>query len=55
MKYKAVIFDLDGVICHTDQYHYIHYSHCYSIEETVIKLRMLKIKKLRQLYDEKKG
>ena len=22
MKYKAVIFDLDGVICHTDHYHY---------------------------------
>ena len=22
MKYKAVIFDLDGVICHTDTYHY---------------------------------
>jgi len=22
VKYKAVIFDLDGVICHTDQYHY---------------------------------
>ena len=22
-KYKAVIFDLDGVICHTDEYHYI--------------------------------
>jgi len=22
MKYKALIFDLDGVICHTDQYHY---------------------------------
>ena len=22
-KYKAVIFDLDGVICHTDQYHYL--------------------------------
>lgn len=22
MRYKAVIFDLDGVICHTDQYHY---------------------------------
>lgn len=22
MKYDAVIFDLDGVICHTDQYHY---------------------------------
>ena len=22
MKYQAVIFDLDGVICHTDQYHY---------------------------------
>ena len=21
-KYKAIIFDLDGVICHTDQYHY---------------------------------
>ena len=21
-KYKAVIFDLDGVICHTDKYHY---------------------------------
>lgn len=23
MKYKAVIFDLDGVICFTDQYHYL--------------------------------
>ena len=23
MKYKAVIFDLDGVICHTDKYHYL--------------------------------
>lgn len=22
VKYKAVIFDLDGVICHTDTYHY---------------------------------
>lgn len=22
MKYKAIIFDLDGVICHTDRYHY---------------------------------
>lgn len=22
MKYKAIIFDLDGVICHTDQYHF---------------------------------
>ena len=22
MKYKAVIFDLDGVICFTDKYHY---------------------------------
>ena len=22
MKYQAVIFDLDGVICSTDQYHY---------------------------------
>jgi beta-phosphoglucomutase len=22
MKYEAVIFDLDGVICHTDKYHY---------------------------------
>lgn len=22
MKYHAVIFDLDGVICHTDKYHY---------------------------------
>lgn len=22
MKYKAIIFDLDGVICHTDTYHY---------------------------------
>ena len=22
MKYKAVIFDLDGVLCHTDKYHY---------------------------------
>jgi len=23
MKYQAVIFDLDGVICHTDAYHYM--------------------------------
>lgn len=23
MKYKAVIFDLDGVICHTDRFHYL--------------------------------
>lgn len=23
MKYEAVIFDLDGVICHTDKYHYM--------------------------------
>ena len=23
MKYKAIIFDLDGVICHTDAYHYL--------------------------------
>jgi len=23
MKYKAIIFDLDGVICHTDRYHYM--------------------------------
>lgn len=23
MKYKAIIFDLDGVICHTDKYHYM--------------------------------
>jgi beta-phosphoglucomutase len=23
MKYKAVIFDLDGVVCHTDHYHYL--------------------------------
>lgn len=22
MKYSAIIFDLDGVICHTDKYHY---------------------------------
>lgn len=22
MKYRAVIFDLDGVLCHTDRYHY---------------------------------
>ncbi len=22
MKYKGVIFDLDGVVCHTDRYHY---------------------------------
>lgn len=21
-KYKGIIFDLDGVICHTDQFHY---------------------------------
>ncbi len=23
MKYQAVIFDLDGVICHTDEYHFM--------------------------------
>ena len=23
MRFKAVIFDLDGVICHTDEYHYL--------------------------------
>lgn len=23
MRYKAIIFDLDGVICRTDQYHYL--------------------------------
>jgi len=23
MKYLAIIFDLDGVICHTDEYHYM--------------------------------
>ena len=23
MKYQAVIFDLDGVICFTDEYHYL--------------------------------
>lgn len=23
MRYKAVIFDLDGIICHTDKYHYL--------------------------------
>jgi beta-phosphoglucomutase len=23
MKYQAIIFDLDGVICHTDEYHYL--------------------------------
>jgi len=23
MRYKTVIFDLDGVICHTDHYHYL--------------------------------
>ena len=23
MKFKAFIFDLDGVICHTDEYHYL--------------------------------
>lgn len=23
VKYKAIIFDLDGVICHTDKYHYL--------------------------------
>lgn len=22
MKYQAIIFDLDGVICQTDKYHY---------------------------------
>lgn len=23
MRYQAIIFDLDGVICHTDEYHYM--------------------------------
>ena len=23
MKYKGIIFDLDGVICSTDEYHYL--------------------------------
>ncbi len=23
MRYRAIIFDLDGVICHTDKYHYL--------------------------------
>jgi len=23
MRYKAVIFDLDGVLCHTDEYHFL--------------------------------
>jgi beta-phosphoglucomutase len=23
MRYRAIIFDLDGVICHTDEYHYM--------------------------------
>ena len=22
MKYQGIIFDIDGVICHTDKYHY---------------------------------
>jgi beta-phosphoglucomutase len=26
MKYQAVIFDLDGVICHTDEYHYMAWN-----------------------------
>jgi beta-phosphoglucomutase len=26
MKYKAIIFDLDGVICHTDYYHYLAWN-----------------------------
>lgn len=23
MKYQGIIFDLDGVICSTDEYHYL--------------------------------
>ena len=23
MRYKGIIFDLDGVICSTDEYHYL--------------------------------
>ncbi len=23
MKYKGIIFDLDGVLCQTDEYHYV--------------------------------
>ena len=23
MKFEAIIFDLDGVICHTDNFHYL--------------------------------
>ena len=26
-KYEAVIFDLDGVICKTDKYHYLAWKH----------------------------
>ena len=26
MKYKAIIFDLDGVLCHTDRYHYLAWA-----------------------------
>ncbi|MDT3704425.1 MAG: beta-phosphoglucomutase, partial [Thermincola sp.] len=26
MKYQAVIFDLDGVICNTDHYHYLSWK-----------------------------
>lgn len=26
MRYKAIIFDLDGVLCHTDRYHYLAWS-----------------------------
>ena len=27
MKYKAIIFGSDGVICHTDHYHYQAWKH----------------------------
>lgn len=27
MKYNAIIFDLDGVICSTDEYHYLAWKH----------------------------
>lgn len=40
MRYRGIIFDLDGVICHTDQYHYEAWKEiadklCIPFDETI--------------------
>ena len=40
MKYQAVIFDLDGVICFTDEYHYLAWKQM-AVTSTPASLRRL--------------